>query len=87
MDRILRRLSTALLIGACAQVPQDGFAQQRPTVGEVPAPEQVRQIDKPGAVGLGPQLPGSVYAVVSGHLVRIQIGSGKILSILRPLPD
>ena len=34
-----------------------------------------------------PQLPGSVYAVVSGHLVRIQIGSGKILSILRPLPD
>ncbi|WP_330448393.1 hypothetical protein FLP41_14820 [Paracoccus marcusii] len=87
MDRILRRLSTALLIGACALVPQDGIAQQRPTVGEVPAPEQVRQIDKPGAVGAWTAAAGQRLCRRIGHLVRIQIGSGKILSILRPLPD
>ncbi len=86
MDRILQCLFTALLIGAWALVPQGVTAQQPPIVGEVPAADQVQPIDNPGAVGLGPDLPGSVYAVVSGHLVRIQIGSGKILSILRPLP-
>lgn len=87
MDRILRRFCTALLIGACTQVPQGATVQQPPPVGEVPAPEQIQPIENPGEVGLGPELPGSVYAVVSGHLVRIQVGSGKILSVLRPLPD
>lgn len=57
-----------------------------PVVGEIPAPGAVQMIDNLGAVGLGPELTGSRYAVVAGHLVRIDSASGKILSVLRSLP-
>ncbi|WP_405404805.1 hypothetical protein [Paracoccus sp. Ld10] len=87
MERTLRCLSTALMIGVCGMGPQGVAAQQPPPVGDVPEPDQIRRIANPGIVGLGPDLPGSVYAVVSGYLVRVHIDSGKILSVLRPLPD
>ncbi|MFD1483304.1 hypothetical protein [Paracoccus nototheniae] len=57
-----------------------------PMVGDIPDSTTIQMIDNLGAVGLGPDLPGSRYAVVGGHLVRIEAASGKILSVLRPLP-
>lgn len=67
--------------GARAQGPEIP-----PIVGETPRPDQIRPIDDPGTVGLGPGYPGSLYAIVAGHLVRIDAASGRIQSILRPLP-
>ncbi|TGN47727.1 hypothetical protein E4L95_19120 [Paracoccus liaowanqingii] len=57
-----------------------------PVVGETPLPDQIRLIDNPGRVGLGPGHPGSRFAIVAGHLVRIDAVTGRIQSILRPLP-
>lgn len=57
-----------------------------PVVGDAPPPEQVQVIRNLGAYGLGPELPGSYYAVVAHHLVRIDRATGRIQSILRPLP-
>jgi len=59
--------------------------RERPVIGDVPA--QVTVIGNPGTYGLGSELRGSSYAVVSGHLVRIDRKTGRILSILRPLPQ
>lgn len=56
----------------------------RPQVGDVPAPGSYHVIRQPGRYGLGPELPGSRYALIAGLLVRIDARSGKILSILRP---
>ncbi|RJE79968.1 hypothetical protein [Paracoccus sp. JM45] len=61
--------------------------RERPVIGDVPAPAQVTVIGNPGTYGLGSELRGSSYAVVSGHLVRIDRKTGRILSILRPLPQ
>ncbi|WP_108502841.1 hypothetical protein [Paracoccus indicus] len=58
----------------------------RPIIGEVPGNGQVRRISNPGSYGLGSEIAGSVYAIVSGHLVRLDKKSGRIISILRPLP-
>ncbi|WP_410216486.1 hypothetical protein [Paracoccus sp. (in: a-proteobacteria)] len=58
----------------------------RPVVGEIVSPQDVQPIRNLGSYGLGPHLPGSVYAITAGHLVRIDANSGKILSVLRPLP-
>nr|WP_111297755.1 hypothetical protein [Paracoccus saliphilus] len=58
-----------------------------PVVGDTPLPAQVRLIKNLGTFGLGPDLPGSRYAIVGKHLVRIDAESGQILSILRPLPE
>ncbi|TJZ91557.1 hypothetical protein FA743_10665 [Paracoccus gahaiensis] len=55
-------------------------------MGETPRPDQISPIEDPGTVGLGPGHPGSFYAIVAGHLVRIDAASGRIQSILRPLP-
>jgi hypothetical protein len=60
-------------------------AVERPVIGGIPA--QVQLIGNPGNYGLGSEVNGSSYAVVSGYLVRIDKTSGRILSILRPLPQ
>jgi hypothetical protein len=60
---------------------------ERPVIGNVPDPSQVKVIRNPGTYGLGSEISGSNYAVVSGHLVRIDRKSGRILSIMRPLPQ
>ena len=78
---------TLCVIVQMLAVPQ-GRAQDRavPVVGDLPPPDQTRPVDNPGIYGLGPDLPGSRYAVVSGHLVRLDSASGRILSVLRPVP-
>lgn len=71
------------------QIEATGLSPQPagiPVVGDTPPPAQVHLIERLGTFGLGPDLPGSRYAVVGRHLVRIDARSGKILSILRPLP-
>lgn len=60
---------------------------ERPAIGEIPGKSRVKLIRNPGQFGLGSEISGSSYAVVSGHLVRIDRKSGRILSILRPLPQ
>lgn len=71
-----------LLVAGAVRAQQ---ASELPVVGAVPAAGQVMLIDDLGSYGLGPNLPGNRYAVVGGHLVRIDIATGKILSVLRPV--
>ncbi|MGR3199970.1 MAG: hypothetical protein ACU0DH_13930 [Paracoccus sp. (in: a-proteobacteria)] len=41
----------------------------------------------PGSYGLGVSPAGHRYAIVGGYLVRIDDQSGKVLSVLRQLPQ
>lgn len=61
-------------------------AEHRPIIGDIPPRRAVKLIGNPGSFGLGSEIKGSNYAIVMGHLVRIDSKSGRILSILRPLP-
>lgn len=74
---------TALLLAAPQPRAEDRAV---PVAGDIPPPGQTRPVENPGIYGLGPDLPGSRYAVVSGHLVRLDRSTGRILSILRPIP-
>lgn len=79
----------ALATMTSGQIEANGLSLEPmavPVVGDTPQPGQIRLIENFGAFGLGPNLPGSRYAVVAKHLVRIDAASGQILSILRPLP-
>lgn len=58
----------------------------RPRVGDTPAANQLKMIEDPGRFGMGPGPRGSRYAVYKGHLVRLDANTGKIMSVLRPLP-
>ncbi|WP_265501062.1 hypothetical protein [Paracoccus beibuensis] len=57
-----------------------------PVIGDVPREGLVTPIERPGIFGLGISPSGSRYAMVGGYLVRIDLKSGKIVSILRRLP-
>ena len=63
----------------------DEAAQARPQVmvGETAMPGRMHVISHPGRYGLGPELPGSIYAVVDGMLVRIDPNSREIQSVIR----
>lgn len=52
-------------------------------VGDVLPASDVHIITSPGRYGLGPEIPGSQYAVSHGRLIRIEPSSRKVLSILR----
>ena len=51
--------------------------------GTVLPEESVRFIEKPGRYGLGTEPPGSRYAIVDGHLVRINTDTMELQSVLR----
>ena len=51
--------------------------------GEVMPPENIEFIENPGRYGLGSDLRGSRYAIVDGHLVRIDPQTMELQSILR----
>ena len=51
--------------------------------GMVLPADSVRFIEKPGRYGLGSELPGSRYAIVNGHLVRVSSETMELQSILR----
>lgn len=51
--------------------------------GDMVPTGKAKLIERPGLYGLGPEQPGSRYAVVEGKLVRLDAKTLKILSILR----
>lgn len=51
--------------------------------GHVISSEAIDFIEYPGRYGLGSELPGSRYAIVDGHLVRIDSDTMELQSILR----
>lgn len=69
-----------------AQAEESGAATA-PVIGEVPREGLVTLIENSGTYGLGIGPSGSRYAVVGGFLVRIDLQTGKIVSILRALPQ
>uniref|UniRef100_UPI00351A8736 hypothetical protein n=1 Tax=uncultured Paracoccus sp. TaxID=189685 RepID=UPI00351A8736 len=52
-------------------------------VGETAMPGRLHVISHPGRYGLGPDLPGSIYGVVDGMLVRIDPNTREIQSVIR----
>ncbi len=57
-----------------------------PMVGEGVPADQLHHVSMPGRYGLSEPPDGDGYAVVGGHLVRIDAQDGRILSVLRPAP-
>ncbi|MBC9248235.1 hypothetical protein H4P12_16295 [Paracoccus sp. 11-3] len=51
--------------------------------GEVPPIDAIYFIEEPGIYGLGREIPGSRYAIISNILVRLDSKTNKVLSILR----
>lgn len=56
-------------------------------VGQVLNLKRAHIVSHPGRYGLGNAPSGNRYAIVGGHLVRVDAGSGKVLSILRMVDD
>ncbi|WBU63378.1 hypothetical protein [Paracoccus aerodenitrificans] len=52
-------------------------------IGEVVANDQLHIISHPGRYGLGPELPGSNYAVFNNYLIRVDSQSGQVQSVIR----
>ena len=52
-------------------------------IGETLPPDSLHLIERPGLYGLGPEPPGSRYAVANGHLIRIDAKTLQVLSVLR----
>ncbi len=69
-----------------AEAQEAAAAPARPEIGATPSANQLQMIEDPGRFGIGPAPRGTHYAVHRGHLIRLN-ETGKIVSILRPLPD
>ena len=87
-NSLLALVATATVIGV--SLVDNGFrsdeaAQALPQVmvGETAMPGRLHVISHPGRYGLGPELPGSIYAVVDGMLVRIDPDTREIQSVIR----
>lgn len=63
----------------------DAAAQSKGQVviGEVVPASKIHIISHPGRYGLGPELPGSQYAIVDNMLVRLDPKTHEIQSIIR----
>ncbi|MGR3199971.1 MAG: hypothetical protein ACU0HS_01305 [Paracoccus sp. (in: a-proteobacteria)] len=55
-------------------------------VGDIASEHQVHMITRPGRYGLSSPPAGDAYAVVAGHIVRLDPTSKRIESVLRPVP-
>ena len=65
---------------------QAGVARVEPRLmmpGDILPAEDIDFIEHPGRYGLGTELRGSRYAIVDGHLVRINPETMELQSILR----
>lgn len=87
-NSLLALVATATVIGVSLvdnAFRSDEAAQARPQVmvGETAMPGRLHVISHPGRYGLGPELPGSIYAVVDGMLVRIDPDTREIQSVIR----
>ncbi|MDO5643170.1 MAG: hypothetical protein Q4G26_12405, partial [Paracoccus sp. (in: a-proteobacteria)] len=54
-------------------------------IGQIVPPEQLHIVREPGRYGLGPDLPGSHYAVAGDQLIRIDATTRKVQSIIRTI--
>lgn len=63
-----------------------GMSPAVPAVGMGVPDDQLHHISMPGRYGLSEPPEGDGYAIVGGHLVRIDAADGRILSVLRPAP-
>lgn len=64
---------------SAAAVPE----RQELTVGDVIPASELHIVTHPGRYGLGPEQPGSRYAVAYGRLIRVDESSHKVLSVIR----
>ena len=52
-------------------------------IGEVVPEAKLHIVSHPGRYGLGPELPGSTYAVFERHLIRVDTDTGRVQSVIR----
>lgn len=81
-------VAALLAIGAYGVPDSEEVSKSAPerveiAVGDVLSGGDLHIITHPGRYGLGPELPGSRYAVAKGRLIRVDADSNKVLSILR----
>lgn len=58
-----------------------------PPVGQRADPLGTHLVTMPGRYGLSKAPDGQGFAIVAGHLVRIDAQDGRVLSVLRPAPQ
>lgn len=78
-------LAYCFTVSSFAQGAANG-ATSSPTifqVGDVLPEADVHIVTSPGVYGLGPEPPGSRYAVAHGMLIRVDAETTKVLSVLR----
>lgn len=83
-SNLVLTLSLATLSPA-ALLPETASAQaeQAVVVGQPAPADKLHIVTEPGRYGLGPELPGSHYAVVGDQLIRIDAKTNVVQSIIR----
>lgn len=61
----------------------DSVPSRAVQIGEVVSPERLHIISRPGRYGLGPEIPGSDYAIVGNLLIRVNAETRQVQSIIR----
>lgn len=85
---ILALVAFATMIGASVMMTdllseQPSHVDSEIDIGEVAPAGGTHLITRPGRYGLGPEVPGSQYAVVGGMLVRLDPHTLQIQSVIR----
>lgn len=77
---LIATLSFAAILPNRPVVAQNATAIE---IGQTVSAERLHIVTEPGRYGLGPEIPGSRYAVIGKILVRIDAKTGVIQSIIR----
>ena len=73
-------------VPVCAQ-PCDGSGPALPAIGQPADPALLHRVTMPGRYGLSQPPAGQDFAIIAGHLVRVDAVDGRVLSVLRPVPQ
>jgi len=76
-------LSAALVGAGSLRGDETALVEPAVQVGDTVPPARLHIVTYPGLYGLGPDLPGSKYAVVDGYLLRVDPESRKVQSVIR----
>lgn len=79
----LLTLPVAIVAGAFLNEPVHAEGGAPVEIGEAVPAENLHIVTEPRRYGLGPELPGSHYAIIGNTLVRIDAETSVVQSIIR----
>lgn len=72
--------------GQACQQGCAGTVAAVPPIGQTVPADSVHRVTMPGRYGLAGPPDGQEFAIIAGHLVRIDAADRRVLSVLRPVP-